>query len=468
MKIIQKIKNTSYIVDLLFYGFAFFFILAGILVSVHRFWQYEVFFYDFGIFDQAIWNVSRFKPPIIDHLAVGGKWIFADHFSPSIFLFSPLYWLTDRSEVLLIIQSLMVGLTGIVIYHLGKFLVKNKLLAFSSALSFYLFIGVQNAVISDFHEVTVSILPLVLTFWFILKKRVWSYFISLIILLGFKESIFFLGIGIGILILIIKWEWFKIGLATIFLSLVWGFLSIKIIIPYFSGGIYQYSASFPSGIYLLITSFFDSPIKLKTLFYSFFSFGFLPIISPAFWFLFLQDFTIRFYPEWPTRWGLGLHYSAQIGVLLAVSSLYSFYFLKKNRIFKKFFNLIGFFMILNSLILYRFVLHGPLALSYHPEFYRNTSNFKFLDLLIKKIPEDAEIVTQNNLATRFSHQNVKLLRENYKNYNPDYILFDNRKGQNPNNFFGIKNSPVLFKILLEDKNYSVVFKTKEQFILKRI
>lgn len=102
------------------FALTFLFVLAGSLVSLNRYWQYEVFYYDFGIFDRAIWLVAHFNPPIVDHLVASGKWIFADHFYPSVFLLSPLYWFTDRQEILLIVQSLIVGLSGLVIYFIGK------------------------------------------------------------------------------------------------------------------------------------------------------------------------------------------------------------------------------------------------------------------------------------------------------------------------------------------------------------
>ena len=81
-------KRTS--IDWLTYIVIGVYTLAAVLVSLHRFWQFEVFYYDFGIFDSAIWKAAHFTAPIIDHFVVGGKVIFADHFSPSIFLLSPL------------------------------------------------------------------------------------------------------------------------------------------------------------------------------------------------------------------------------------------------------------------------------------------------------------------------------------------------------------------------------------------
>src|SRR3989344_5916774 len=187
-----KLKNKTYI-DFIAYALCLVFISASILVSLNRYWQYEVFYYDFGIFDQAIWNVSRFQPPIIDHLVVSGKWIFADHFNPSIFLLSPLFWFTDRSEVLLIAQAVVVGLSGFIIYIIGRSLTNNAFFSLSILICYFLFIGLQNAIISDFHEVTVMILPLTLLFWAILQRRIWFYFVFFLVTLGFKESGFLLG-----------------------------------------------------------------------------------------------------------------------------------------------------------------------------------------------------------------------------------------------------------------------------------
>lgn len=487
-KILSLGKFDFYLVDFIVYLFSLLFIVAGALVSLNRYFQYDVYYYDFGIFDQAIWEVSRFQPPIINHLVVGGRWIFADHFSPSIFLLSPLYWFTDKSEILLIFQAIAVGLSGLVLYKIGLEIIKSRFLSFSILACYFLFTGLQNAVITDFHEVTVMTLPLMLTFWALIKKKTLLYFILLIITLGFKESAFLVGVGIGIasffilraevsikekiksfgLRSFVEEEFYKIPLITVFISLLWGVFSIKFMIPHFSGGIYQYSSVLPSGMMDKVTVFFDQPIKRRTLFYSFFSFGFLPILSPAFWFLIFQDFLTRFGAQnWPTRWGLGLHYSALLSVILAVSSLYTLSFLGKFKKIKRFLPVLGMLLILNALFLYRFVLKGPFALSYNYAFYQHSKDFVFLDDLVKKIPKNATVMTQNNLAVRFTHQKLLLLDENYSQMNPDYVLIDVRKGQSPNDFFGNGDIPTILKNINNDKNYSLIYKSKEQFIFKR-
>ncbi len=142
------------------YCYIILYTLAAVLVSLHRFWQYEVFYYDFGLFDQAIWNVAHGKAPIIDHLVMGGKLIFADHLSPSLFLLSPLYWFTHRQEILLIAQALAVGASALVIYTVARKMLHGSWLGFCTIVSYTLFVGLQNALIYDIHEVTFATLPL--------------------------------------------------------------------------------------------------------------------------------------------------------------------------------------------------------------------------------------------------------------------------------------------------------------------
>src|SRR5690606_312203 len=110
--IAKTIKKNASFLDYFAIFFFVIFALFGSLVSLHRFWQYDIYYYDFGIFDQALWKVAQFKAPIIEHLVVGGKWIFADHFNPSLFVLSPLYWFTDRSEIMLVAQAVCVALSG--------------------------------------------------------------------------------------------------------------------------------------------------------------------------------------------------------------------------------------------------------------------------------------------------------------------------------------------------------------------
>jgi len=454
--------------DIFSYIFCISFIIAGTLVSLNRYWQYEVFYIDFGQYDQAIWSISRFQAPMLDHWILGYIPIFADHLTPSIFLLAPLYWFTSESIVILIMQAIAVGLSGLVLYSIANIVLKNKFMSIAIVTCYYLFVGLQNAVITEFHELTIMTLFLTITFWAFVKKKRLLYFVFLIVTLGFKEITFLIGIGLGIAVFIIDKKWRKEAIATIIISILWGVIAIKIIIPFFSPGDYLYAGSIPSSISGKLIALFDNPLKRNTLFYSFFSFGFFPIFAPQFWALILQDYYSRFATQYfNTRWDLGLHYNAMSAVTLSLATIYAIKTFLRHSIVMRYKNLIAILLIGNALFLNRFVLHGPFNLVYNKAFYDHTKEFAFLDKMIKMVPRNATVATHNNLASRFTHQRVWLLKDNYEVHKPNFILIDNRQGQNPNNFTGSESLGNILKKLLRDSNYKIIYSTKEQFVFQR-
>ena len=455
------------ITDILAYGCITLYTIAACLVSLHRFWQFEVFYYDFGIFDQAIWNVAHFRAPIIDHFVIGGKVIFADHFSPSMFLFSPLYWITNKPEVLLIAQALAVGASAIVLYHLAKHTLHHAFSAFAITMAYLLFVGTQNALIADIHEVTFMALPLMVVLYAIITKQLKVFWISFLIVLGFKESSALLGIALAIYIYFYNKKWLHTAIIVGAISLAWGYITTQFIIPYFYGERYFYTPTFDPNPLKTLWTLVDEPIKRKTIITSLLSFGFLPLFSPFTWLLLLQDFVSRFMQNnFALRWGLGLHYSILLAVIMSFSSINTLVQIKK-RINPRVLDVVAVLLILITVFLHQFKLHGPLGLAYNPAFYANTHNFSFLNDLIRRVPPNTTVMTQNNIAPHMIHTHkVLLLRDIYEDFMPEYFVLDLRGGQNGNNFFGVKID-VLVARLSKDSRYHVAYKTNEQVIYKK-
>lgn len=355
----------------------------------------------------------------------------------------------------------MVGLSGLVIYSISKKITKNKISSVAVLTSYFLFVGLQNAIITDFHEVTIATLFLSLSFWALLNKKILLYFLFLIITLGFKESMFAVGLGLAMAIFFIDRNAKKIALLTFLISLVWGILTMQFVIPYFSQTGYQYQPILSLNPIKIIFAFFDNEQKIRTMLFSFSSFGFLPIPAIPFFPLIFQDFFARFYQFWPVRWGLGFHYSAILSVIFAISSAYTLALIKNKKILA----ILTLYLLVNSLFLFRFVLHGPFLLAINKDFYRHTKDFQFLDDVVGKVPGHASVMTQNNLASHFAHQTVYLIRNDYEKYSTDYILIDDRKGQSPSNYFGSDLKLVLEKLAF-DENYDIVYKKGDQYLFK--
>ncbi len=79
---------------------------AYAVISIGRAWNGWAGGLDLGLFDQAVWHLSNGRAPEVSF--VGGS-IFADHVSPVLVVFAPLYWLRPSPTWLLLGQSIALG-----------------------------------------------------------------------------------------------------------------------------------------------------------------------------------------------------------------------------------------------------------------------------------------------------------------------------------------------------------------------
>lgn len=450
------------------YAICALFTLAAVLVSVHRHWQFETQYYDFGIFDSAIRSVAKFQPPLIDHISFDGqrKWIFADHFHPAIFLLSPLYWFTSGGEVLLVAQAVAAGLSALVLYKIAVYLLKDSFLSVAVLTAYVSFVGLQNAIITDFHEITVMTLPMMLCYWAVITERRKWFVAFLVLTLAFKELLFGFGVGLAIFIWLYRPAWKKLALMSAAYSVIWGVLSIKVIIPFFAGkNSYQYLPE-SQGFGALLSQFFLPIEKLVNAGKMLWSFGFLPLLYLPTLPIILMNLGMRFLAESPDKWGLGYHYNAELAPTLAVSAVLALVILQK-KLSRKIVWVVGALLILNSLVLHRFIFRGPLGLAYNSAFYAHTQNFAYLEDFLDQVPADQKVMTQNNLAPRFTDREVTLLREEYQPFEPDLIVLDLRPGQNPNNFMGVADVNSLLSTIQNDPNYALYYHQGDQYVFKR-
>jgi uncharacterized membrane protein len=456
-----KKKNEYSIIVILFLIFT----LIFAVVSLHRFWQYSVWYYDFGIFFQAISSVSRLEAPVIDHLILTDKNILGDHFHPLIFIISPLLYFTKVAETLLVVQVLFVAFSGIVLYFVSKHLTKNNLVSLCFLIIYYSFIGLHNALITEFHEIALLTLPLSIFFYGMVKKSKLWFFVGLLGVLFAKETTFIIPLWFGLLLAIRnKGQWRKIGIITSVLSALYVFVVIKFAIPYFSGRDYLYYSDAVSE-FSLFDNFY---LKASTVFKTLLSFGFLPLLAPDALGPIIFNWWSRFQSAGP-RHDLGMHYNAEIAPTLLFASLIAWQriigFIKK-----KFHYLAKLFLLLFagfSLFFSVYLLKSPALLFFNPVFYQHTKNFEFLDNLMEAIPETGVVMAQHNLAGKLAYRKVYMLRNNYKDFSPDYIVIDFREGQEPNNFLGVRDFDLLLNKLATDPEYEVYYLAGEQIIYKK-
>jgi len=466
-------KNKIRLVEQIFiFAFITLYTLAAALVSLHRYWQYNAFWYDFGIFEETVWKLSRLQLPIILNLhPPQGRLVWIDHFNPSSVILTPFYWITDRAEIILIAQALFVGLSAGIAYFISLKTIKNGLVRTSLIVSYLGFVGLQNALFTDVHNIVFAVLPLMLATWAIYNKKWKLFWLFLLLVLGFQENMAAIGVGLGLFLILRKERNLKIGLLTIVLSLLWGIFTIKLIIPFLKGASYSYQPFMPVVWHEWITRFFlPANMKLKSILVTLATFGFLPIGSISTAPLIIEHYLERFVLNAAgTRWDLGFHYNALLSPIMFLASVEVIRRLQINKKINKLLPLWGLLTIFIVIFLHRFYLHGPLMLATHPIFYEHTKRSKFMSDFTSAIPKDGLLMTQNNIATHFTHRKTILLNKQYDKIQPDVIAVDVRAGQNANNFFPLtpSDSQSLVASISADPNYSKNIFTNDQLIFMR-
>lgn len=454
---------VAVIIASLLYGIVF------SIIALNRYWQYEAWYYDFGIFARAIYLVSRFQPPIIDHFVIPDHWIFGDHFHPFIFVLAPLFWFTSKPEILLVAQATLAGLSGIVMYLTAQKVTKNAFLSLCLFVIYFSFIGLHFALITEFHEIALLPLPLSLFFYAMVTKNIRLYVAATIMVLMVKESTFFITTFFCFLeIFKSKGEWRKLNIWLSVSSFIYGVLVFKVVIPYFSGGIYQYGEE-AEFAFSKLHNLYDTPLKVQTIWQTLASYGFLPLCAPEMLVPVVMNWYTRFSITSVSRHTLMMHYNAEIAPTLLFASMTGVQrvrkFLKKELLVMIGMGVITVWCVYFSL----FKLDSPVRLAILPDFYRHTKDFQFLDDLVAHVPEDGLIMAQEDIAPRLITRRVKILRDNYGEYGPDWIVVDTRADQNPNNFFGLGkvNPDVVFSKLAADKHYEVYYQHGPQIIYKK-
>ncbi len=126
-------------------------------MSIHRYLAFDSYYYDLGIMNQVASNTARgyFLEMTNPDFGVNMS-RFAIHFDPIIALFAPFYALWDGPEVLLIGQSIILGLGAWAVYLLARNITKRNLVAFVFATSYLLYPPVHWQNMFDFHGVSLA------------------------------------------------------------------------------------------------------------------------------------------------------------------------------------------------------------------------------------------------------------------------------------------------------------------------
>lgn len=150
---------------------------------------------DLGHPMQALWQLTHGDWAMtLTHPDVGSR--LAQHREYIFYLLAPLYYLFPSAELLLVLQSALIGLAGVLIYLLSVEVTKLPWLSFLFAALFLFNPAIHAANLYDFHAITFGCLFVPLIIYAIEKRWFWLFIVATLLVLSIKEDMALLAMFI--------------------------------------------------------------------------------------------------------------------------------------------------------------------------------------------------------------------------------------------------------------------------------
>ena len=367
------------------------------LYGLFRHWHFGSGAFDLGIFDQAVWHLSRLEAPASSIRGLSN--LFGDHFHPIIALFVPLYWILPGPESLIVAQAALLAASIVPVFLFVRDRVA-PLPAYLIAVAYGLFWGIQRTMAFDVHETAFA--PLVVaTAILALDRRRWTLFwIAAASMVLVKEDLIPLLGGLG-LYLLIKGERRR-GAVLVAASVVLFAAVVGVIIPAFSdSGEYIYTSAFMPVVgepWRIPAALVMPPEKLGTMFLWLAPFLFLPLASPLI-VVALPLVLERFLSSSPNHWGPVFHYSAPLAPILAMCAGDGL--ARLGRVRPQLVTAAAAAMVVLSAVLPG---RQPLWRVFAPAHYRLTENVVTGRQVLALVPPEAAIVAQAPIVPHLSQR----------------------------------------------------------------
>lgn len=443
------------------------------------FLRYDNFFtgrFDLGNMDQAVWNtihgrIFKITDPngtdIISRLAFHADFL--------LILISPLYLIWANPKMLLLLQSIVLGLGTVFVYLLSEKILKNKNISLAFSFAYLLNPSLQFSNLYDFHPVTLATTFLLGAFYFLIKKRyLWLLFFLILAALT-KEHVWVISALFGIYLFFIEKKKLIGVLITVFSLSVFYYLIAKAI-PMARGTAHfalSYYSDFGEGPLAIIRNIFLSPGKIigillhkKQLIYLikiFFPQGFLSLFYPIILVFALPDFFINLLSNNSQLAEIYYQYTAAITPFIFISAIYAVAAAKK-WFPKTSFRFFVWYIIIAAILGAYYI--GPLPGSKNPSismFTKQLPQKEIIENFLDSIPSKFSIAATNNLGSHLSRRQ-KIFTIPVGIDKADIIVFLlNDPFAQPS----LKTQIEIARKMKKDKNYIQVFKQDDFIVFEK-
>ncbi|MCL5438924.1 MAG: DUF2079 domain-containing protein [Patescibacteria group bacterium] len=412
-----------------------FILIYIIYFTTASFFRYDNFYagrFDLGNMDQTVWNTLHGRTfQLTDPDGTNNISRLAFHADFILILITPFYYVWNDPRMLLLIQTVVLGIGAIFAYLLAKHVLKNKNLALVFSSVYLLSPAIQYTNLYDFHAVSLATTFLLAAFYYMIKKKYILFIIFSVLSAVTKEqvwaiiSLFGLYLIVSNIYLDIKRVnsnknrslEYVLGLILFLFSIGVFYYLISIAIPSARGGNHfaiSYYSDFGSSPGSIIGNLIIhpqktilaivQPAKLHYLNQLFLPLGYLSLFSPLYLIFLLPDLLINLLSNNLQLHQIYFQYSATITPFIFISAIYGIKQIKK--IFPKI-PIFAFVLYLTIATLYSAYSFGPLPGSKTPNIDMFVKPYihknEVVDFLAH-ISKRYSIAATNNLGAHLSHR----------------------------------------------------------------
>ena len=153
--------------------------------------------YDFGLYEQGVWLLSRFESPFVTLM---GRNLFGDHSSFILLFLVPFYWFDPPTSFLLVVQSVVIALGAVPLFWYAKRRLRSGAAASVIALGYLIHPAVVWTNLENFHPDS-FLGPLVALVLVAAAEKRWRiYWVAVVLALLVKEDVAFVLVPIGVFV----------------------------------------------------------------------------------------------------------------------------------------------------------------------------------------------------------------------------------------------------------------------------
>lgn len=195
------------------------FYFAALSVEMHR--SLATSAYDFGLYDQGIWLLSRFQNPFVTLM---GRNLFGDHTSFILLFLVPVYWIIGSTSTLFVIQALTIVAGAVPIYLFTRNRLDSEAMATVFVAAYLIHPATVWVALENFHPDAFLGVFIATALYAAFESKWRMYIVAVLLAMSVKEDVSLILIPLGIWVAWRKNP--KMGLFTTFTSFWYSVVAI--------------------------------------------------------------------------------------------------------------------------------------------------------------------------------------------------------------------------------------------------